>query len=42
MKLEDLFEQLFQAATEEEVDQVIKQHPDIFADANWTALGGNR
>lgn len=41
MKPEDLFKQLFQAATEEEVDQVIKQHPDIFADENWTALGGD-
>lgn len=36
-----LFEELFQCHTEEEVDTYISSYPGIFHQANWYPLGGN-
>lgn len=36
-----LFENLFLAKNEEEVDEVIASHPEIFRQENWYPLGGN-
>jgi hypothetical protein len=36
-----IFELLFSAATEEQVDAVITKHPEIFKKDNWVPIGGN-
>ena len=36
-----LFEELYFAKTEDEVDKVIAAHPDIFIQEHWCPLGGN-
>ena len=36
-----LFEELYFAKTEDEVDKIIEAHPDIFIQKNWRPLGGN-
>ncbi|KMQ61155.1 hypothetical protein ACM40_15790 [Chryseobacterium sp. BLS98] len=38
---EDLFKLLYFSPTEEEVEEVIKQNPNVFKDENWFPLGGN-
>ncbi|WP_241330077.1 hypothetical protein [Chryseobacterium arthrosphaerae] len=38
---EELFHLLYFSSTEEEVDQHIQNLPEIFADQNWSPLGGN-
>ncbi len=40
-KQEELFWQLYKCKTEQEVDKLIRQRPDIFAQSNWYPLGGN-
>lgn len=37
----ELFEKLFFAKTEEEVDLIINSNPDIFEQKNWVPIGGN-
>ncbi len=39
--MEQLFKELYSAHTEDEVDKVIKNHPDIFKQENWYPLGGD-
>lgn len=41
MELKQLFEELYFAKTEDEVDKFIKARPDIFIQKNWYPLGGN-
>lgn len=41
MKLEELFWKLYKSATEDDVDQVIQDYPDFFADENWRPYGQN-
>lgn len=36
-----IFELLYNAATEEHVDSVISNHPEIFKNENWIPIGGN-
>jgi len=40
-KQEELFWQLYKCKTEQEVDKLIRQRPDVFAQSNWRPLGGN-
>ncbi|MYD11897.1 MAG: hypothetical protein F4X02_17860 [Chloroflexi bacterium] len=40
-KHEELFWQLYRCKTEQEVDKLIRERPDIFAQSNWYPLGGN-
>ena len=40
-KHEELFWQLYKCKTEQEVDKLIRQRPDVFAQSNWHPLGGN-
>ncbi len=40
-KHEELFWQLYNCKTEQEVDKLIRQRSDIFAQSNWRPLGGN-
>ena len=39
--MQQLFEELYFAQTEDDVDKVINSHPDIFKQENWSPLGGN-
>lgn len=39
--LERLFHEVYSAGTEEELDEVIKKHPDFFDSKNWHPLGGD-
>ena len=39
--MEQLFKELYFAQTEDDVDKVINNHPDIFKQENWSPLGGN-
>ena len=39
--MQQLFEELYLAQTEDDVDKVINSHPDIFKQENWGPLGGN-
>ena len=39
--MKQLFKELYFAQTEDAVDRVIKNHPDIFKQENWYPLGGN-
>lgn len=41
LDLKQLFEELYFAKTEDEVDKVIEAHLDIFIQENWYPLGGN-
>ena len=41
LNLESLFNSLYFAPTEEEVDKLIIKHPQIFKQENWYPLGGN-
>ena len=41
LNLNELFKVLYYAATEEDVDGVINNHPDIFKPENWHPLGRN-
>ncbi len=41
MSMEQLFKELYFAQTEDDVDKVINNHPDIFKRENWYPLGGN-
>ncbi len=41
MNLRQLFNKLYLATTEDEVDQIINTHPDIFKPENWHPLGDN-
>jgi hypothetical protein len=36
-----LFQNLFSAPTEDAVDEIINQHPEVFKQDNWAAIGGN-
>ena len=38
---EELFNSLYFSPTEDDVEQVIINHPDIFKDENWHPLGGD-
>ncbi len=38
---QSIFEQLFNANTEDEVDNILKQYPKIFNSTNWKPLGQN-
>jgi len=37
----ELFFELFKAHTQDDVDAVIKKHPNTFKQENWSPLGGN-
>ena len=39
--MKQLFNKLYLAATEDDVDEIINAHPDIFKPENWYPLGGN-
>ncbi|GBD87993.1 hypothetical protein BMS3Abin03_01927 [bacterium BMS3Abin03] len=39
--IKKLFFELFEARNEEEVDEVIQTHPDIFKQENWQPYGDN-
>ena len=39
--IRQLFEELYFAKTEDEVDKIIEAHPNIFVQGNWCPLGGN-
>lgn len=41
MKFRNLFLELFNAATEAEVEMLIKNNEAIFNDSNWSPMGGN-
>lgn len=41
MNMKQLFEKLFFAKTEQEIDKVINTYPNIFKKENWTPLGGS-
>ncbi len=41
MREKELFEKLFFASTESEVDQIIQSYPDIFKQENWYPYGDN-
>lgn len=41
MELNTLFMNLFNAKTEDEVDNIINNNPEIFNDENWHPLGGD-
>ena len=36
-----LFEKLFFSNTEAEIDEILKQYPEVFQSKNWHPLGGN-
>lgn len=40
-QLKTLFEDLYSASTEAEVDEIIDKHPDIFKQENWSPYGEN-
>lgn len=37
-----LFFQLFNASTEEELEVIIQKNPSVFANENWSPLGGDK
>jgi hypothetical protein len=37
----ELFKKLFNAGTEEELHEILKNNSDIFRDENWRPLGNN-
>ena len=39
--MRQLFDQLYFAQTEDDVDKIVNTHPDIFTPENWHPLGGN-
>ncbi|HRF23646.1 MAG TPA: hypothetical protein PLR98_05770 [Chitinophagaceae bacterium] len=39
--LQKLFLNLFEAGTEQELEEIINKHPDVFHQANWVPIGGN-
>lgn len=39
--MEDLFQKLYVAKNEQDADETIQKHPDIFKQANWFPYGGN-
>ena len=41
ISMEQLFKELYFAQTEDDVDKVINNQPDIFKGENWYPLGGN-
>ena len=41
LSMKQLFRELYFAQTEDDVDKVINNHPDIFKQENWFPLGGN-
>ena len=41
MNMRQLFNKLYAAQTEQEIDTVINNYPDIFKPENWSPLGGN-
>ncbi len=41
MNFKGLFEKLYFASSEEAVDEIINQHPDIFKNENWSPFGGD-
>ena len=41
MNMMRIFEELYFASTEDEIDKVINAHPEIFKKENWYPLGGN-
>lgn len=41
MDLKNIFEKLYSASTEEAVDEVIHQHPNVFKNENWSPFGGD-
>lgn len=41
LTVNELFDKLYKAQTEENVDAVINGYPDIFKDENWFPLGGD-
>ena len=41
MNTKQLFNKLYLAATEDDVDEIINTHPGIFKSENWYPLGGN-
>ena len=41
VSIEQLFKELYFAQTEDDVDKVINNHPDIFKQENWYPLSGN-
>ena len=41
MNMKQLFEKLFFAKTEQEVDKIINTYPNIFQQENWDPLGGS-
>ncbi len=41
MNMRQLFNKLYFAQTEDNVDKVVNAYPDIFKQENWHALGGN-
>lgn len=41
MNEKELFEKLFNAPTEDDVDKIITENPHIFSDENWHPLGGD-
>ena len=41
VSMKQLFKELYFAQTEDDIDKVINNHPDIFKQENWFPLGGN-
>ena len=41
MRMDQLFDKLYFAQTEDDVDKIINTHPNIFKPENWFPLGGN-
>ena len=41
MDIKELFNKLYFAQTENDVDEVVNAHPNIFIDENWYPLGGD-
>ena len=39
--LKELFLALYNSKTEEDVEDLIKKHPDFFQNQNWVPVGGN-
>ena len=41
MDMKELFNKLYSAQTEDDVDKIVNAHPDIFTPKNWLPLGKN-
>lgn len=41
LSIKELFFKLFEAKTEKEINDLIKEYPEIFNDSNWKPLGNN-